>query len=544
MWVFGQPVDVRENQTFSGDDKGPRIGESAVSVQPAFTMPVLGGSAMLDAIGRSPAAPTTPHRDPPKPDAPIATHSQSPTASSERTTSATWSKTAPPAAAPCLTSASTVTSASTAASALAVDTKVESGSTIPARTIGDEKVLSASAAALKTITTESSAVQQRKDEELLREGENRWVLFPIRHEDLYKLYKKALAAFWTVEEVDLASDMKDWMGLTSQEQYFIKHVLAFFASADMIVMSNLSERFMSDVQIPEAKCFYAVQLQQEAVHSEMYSLLLLEYVNDPEEQQSLFDAIKTMPAVKAKADWALKWMASGRPFAERLLAFVGVEGLLFSSSFCSIYWLRKRGLMPGLTFSNDKIAADEQLHCTFAITLFDKLENKPSQQVVHEIIGSAVDAERQFVSEALPTELIGINSRTMTEYVEFVADFILQSLGYEKLFRSNNPFPWMDAISLPGKTNFFEKRVGDYQKANVTTTRNPKLLAQSARQATRPALVSASGAHALAPPDSATASANHENPVKPTNVTAATNPGTLPKPNANPATPFVADLDC
>lgn len=309
------------------------------------------------------------------------------------------------------------------------------------------------------------------DEEILKEAGNRFVLFPIRYHDLYALYKKALATFWTVEEIDLAQDMKDWEGLTPQEQFFIKHVLAFFAAADGIVIENLAMRFMTDVQIPEAKCFYAAQIQQEAIHSETYSVLLDTFVTEPTEKAELFNAIKTMPAVKAKAEWALKWMASQKSFAERLVAFAAVEMIMFSGSFCAIYWLKKRGKMPGLTFSNEKIAADEQLHCTFAVTLFQLLKHKPSEAVVHDIVKSALEAERQFVCESLPVGLIGMNATSMTQYIEFVADFLLDQLGYQKVYNVDNPFDFMVMISLSGKTNFFEKRVGEYQRAHRTSTK-------------------------------------------------------------------------
>lgn len=308
------------------------------------------------------------------------------------------------------------------------------------------------------------------EEDVLKEGENRFVLFPIRYPALYALYKKALASFWTVEEVDLAQDMKDWEAMTDPERYFIKHVLAFFAAADGIVIENLALRFMADVQVSEAKIFYAAQMQQEAIHSETYSILLDTFVKEAKEKAELFNAIKTMPAVKAKADWALKWMASLKSFAERLVAFAAVEMIMFSGSFCALYWLKKRGKMPGLTFSNEKIAADEQLHCTFAVTLFHLLRHKPTEAVVHDIVKSALDAERQFVCESLPVGLIGINATTMTQYIEFVADFLLDQLGYQKAYNVENPFDWMDMISLSGKTNFFEKRVGEYQRAHRTST--------------------------------------------------------------------------
>lgn len=329
-----------------------------------------------------------------------------------------------------------------------------------------------------TVTTPAAPITEKveekkgvlTEEEILKEGENRFVLFPIRYPDLYKLYKKALASFWTVEEIDLAADMKDWEGLTKDETYFIKHVLAFFAAADGIVIENLALRFMSDVQISEAKCFYAAQIQQEAIHSETYSILLDTFVQDPKEKGDLFNAIKTMPAVKAKADWALKWMASSKTFAERVVAFAAVEMIMFSGSFCALYWLKKRGKMPGLTFSNEKIAADEGLHCEFAVALFHLLKHKPKEEVIHEIIKSALEAERQFVCESLPVGLIGMNATTMTQYIEFVADFLLDQLGYQKVYNVQNPFDWMDMISMTGKTNFFEKRVGEYQRAHRSST--------------------------------------------------------------------------
>merc|ERR1712137_1421367 len=283
-------------------------------------------------------------------------------------------------------------------------------------------------------------------------------------------YKKHEASFWTAEEVDLSQDNKDWDKLTDSERHFIKHVLAFFAASDGIVLENLAAQFSTEVQIPEARAFYGFQMAMENIHSETYSLLIEQYIRDPLEKAGIFNAIETMPAVREKAQWALQWMQKENSFAERLIAFAAVEGILFSGSFCAIYWLKKRGLMPGLTFSNELISRDEGLHADFACLIYSKLQNKLPNEVIHSIVRGAVKVERHFICEALSCDLIGMNSELMTKYIEFVADRLLVCLGHPKLFFATNPFDWMELISLQGKTNFFEKRVGDYQKANVMSS--------------------------------------------------------------------------
>jgi ribonucleoside-diphosphate reductase beta chain len=302
---------------------------------------------------------------------------------------------------------------------------------------------------------------------LLEENKKRFVLFPIKHKEVWDMYKKAEASFWTAEEIDLSHDQTDWEKLNDNERHFISHVLAFFAASDGIVNENLAVRFSNEVQIPEARCFYGFQIAMENIHSETYSLLIDTYIKDPVQKDKLFNAFETVPAVKKKADWALKWINNTSSFAERLVAFAAVEGIFFSGSFCSIFWLKKRGLMPGLTFSNELISRDEGLHCDFACLLYSMLENKLSQDTIHKIIGDAVTIEKEFVCEALPVNLIGMNSEMMSQYIEFVADRSLMSLGYDKLYNTKNPFDWMELISLQGKTNFFEKRVAEYQKAGV-----------------------------------------------------------------------------
>ncbi len=303
-------------------------------------------------------------------------------------------------------------------------------------------------------------------EPILEENKDRFVLFPIQYTEIWNMYKKAEASFWTAEEIDLSHDLKDWDRLNQGEKHFIKHVLAFFAASDGIVNENLATNFAREVQIPEARCFYGFQIMMENIHSETYSLLIDAYVKDDAEKQRLFHAIETVPCVKKKAEWALRWIKNGS-FAERLVAFAAVEGIFFSGSFCSIFWLKKRGLMPGLAFSNELISRDEGMHCDFACMLYDLLQNKLTVERIHEIIGNAVEIEKEFVGDALPVDLIGMNSKMMSHYIEFVADRLLVALGYSKLFRSVNPFDFMELISLQGKTNFFEKRVGEYQKAGV-----------------------------------------------------------------------------
>jgi len=305
-----------------------------------------------------------------------------------------------------------------------------------------------------------------ENEILLKENKDRFVLLPIKYPKIWEQYKKHEASFWTAEEIDLSSDLKDWAGLNDGERHFISHVLAFFAASDGIVNENLAVNFMSEVQIPEARCFYGFQIMMENIHSETYALLIDTYVKDPAEKDRLFHAIDTVPAVKKKAEWALRWIENGS-FAERLVAFAAVEGIFFSGSFCSIFWLKKRGLMPGLTFSNELISRDEGLHCEFACLLYSMLENKLSEEQVHTIIRDAVSYEKEFITEALPVGLIGMNAELMSQYIEFVADRWIGELGYRKIFNASNPFDFMEMISLQGKTNFFEKRVGDYQKSGV-----------------------------------------------------------------------------
>lgn len=307
---------------------------------------------------------------------------------------------------------------------------------------------------------------QHEQEILLRENKDRFVILPINYPQVWEMYKKHEASFWTAEEIDLSGDMKDWNALNDGERHFVSHVLAFFAASDGIVNENLAVNFMSEVQIPEARCFYGFQIMMENIHSETYALLIDTYVKDQHEKDHLFHAIDTVPAVRKKADWALRWIENGS-FAERLVAFAAVEGIFFSGSFCSIFWLKKRGLMPGLTFSNELISRDEGLHCEFACLLYSMLQQKLTEEQVHLIINDAVTIEKEFILNALPVDLIGMNSRLMGQYIEFVADRWLGELGYTKIFNTANPFDFMEMISLQGKTNFFEKRVGDYQKSGV-----------------------------------------------------------------------------
>merc|ERR1712093_133259 len=287
-------------------------------------------------------------------------------------------------------------------------------------------------------------------------------------------YKKHEASFWTAEEIDLSQDNKDWDNLVDSERHFIKHVLAFFAASDGIVLENLGAQFCGEVQIPEARAFYGFQMAMENIHSETYSLLIEQYIKDPVEKEKVFDAIHTMPAVRDKAQWAMQWMNTENSFAERIVAFAAVEGILFSGSFCAIYWLKKRGLMPGLTFSNELISRDEGLHAEFACLIYGMLQNKLPDDAVHEIIRGAVAVERRFICDALSCDLIGMNNDLMTKYIEFVADRLLTALGHPKIFDASNPFDWMELISLQGKTNFFEKRVGEYQKAGVMASAGEK----------------------------------------------------------------------
>lgn len=308
-------------------------------------------------------------------------------------------------------------------------------------------------------------------EPILRENKDRFVIFPIQHSDIWEYYKKAQASFWTAEELDLHTDLEHWEHkLNNDEKHFIKHVLAFFAASDGIVNENLAENFVAEVQYPEAKFFYGFQIAMENIHSETYSLLIDTYIKDPKEKDMLFHAIDTLDCVKKKAEWALRWIENAS-FAERLVAFAAVEGIFFSGSFCSIFWLKNRGLMPGLSFSNELISRDEGLHCDFACHLYTKhLTDKLPKDRVRQIIIDAVEIEKEFVTDALPVRLIGMNADLMKQYIEFVADRLLVELGCEKEFGSSNPFSFMEMISLQGKTNFFEKRVGEYQKAGVMNT--------------------------------------------------------------------------
>ena len=305
-------------------------------------------------------------------------------------------------------------------------------------------------------------------EKILQEDPTRFVLFPIKHHDIWEMYKTHEAAFWTAEEIDLAQDLTDWReNLNDDERYFITNVLAFFAASDGIVNENLAINFLNEVQYPEARCFYGYQIMIENIHAETYSLLIDTYISDPNEKSRLFNAIETVPAVKKKAEWALKWIGS-ESFMERLIAFAAVEGIFFSGSFCAIFWLKKRGLMPGLSFSNELISRDEGLHTDFACLLYkNHITNKLSKERVSEIITSALEIEKEFITESLPVRLIGMNADLMKQYLEFVTDRLLVSLGCEKIYKSTNPFDFMENIAIQGKTNFFEKRVGEYQKAGI-----------------------------------------------------------------------------
>jgi ribonucleoside-diphosphate reductase beta chain len=308
-------------------------------------------------------------------------------------------------------------------------------------------------------------------EPILQENKNRFVIFPIKHHDIWEFYKSMEASFWTAEEIDLSQDLNDWNNkLNDDERYFIKHILAFFAASDGIVNENLAENFVNEVQYAEAKFFYGFQIMMENIHSETYSLLIDTYVKDEDEKDDLFNALEVFPAIKKKADWALQWIESDS-FAERLIAFAAVEGIFFSGAFCSIYWLKKRGLMPGLTFSNELISRDEGVHCDFAVHLHNHhLINKVPKERIRSIIVDALNIEREFITESLPVSLIGMNAVLMTQYLEFVADRLLVELGCNREYNTANPFDFMDMISLQGKTNFFEKKVAEYQKSGVMNT--------------------------------------------------------------------------
>ena len=304
-------------------------------------------------------------------------------------------------------------------------------------------------------------------EELLAPTNERFVLLPIQYNAIWEMYKKAMASFWTAEEIDLYQDLDDWNSLNNDEKHFIKHILAFFSASDGIVNENLAVRFYNEIQIHEARCFYGFQIAMENIHAETYALLIDTYIKDQSEKTYLFQAIENIPCIRKKADWAFKWLESQEDFGLRLIAFAAIEGIFFSGSFCAIFWLKKRGLMPGLTFSNELISRDEGLHTDFACLLFRYLKQRPSSEKILELITEAVEFEKEFITQALPVSLIGMNAELMKEYIEFVADRLLLELGEEVFYAAKNPFDWMELISLQGKTNFFEKRVSEYQKAGV-----------------------------------------------------------------------------
>ena len=308
-------------------------------------------------------------------------------------------------------------------------------------------------------------------EPLLTQDDNRFVMFPIIHHDIWEMYQKQVDCFWRPEEIDLSKDLSHWEGLNKDERYFISCILAFFAASDGIVLENLAQRFMLDVQISEARAFYGFQIAMENIHSHTYSNLIETYIKDKEEKKKLFNAINNFPCIKKKSDWSQKWIHDNKScFATRLVAFACVEGIFFSGAFCSIYWLKKRCLMPGLTFSNELISRDEALHCEFAVLLYSKMLKKVGKDRIHEIIKDAVSIETEFICEALPCRLIGMNSQMMTQYIQFVADRLCLQLGYKKIYDVLNPFDWMELISLEGKTNFFERSISEYALANKTTS--------------------------------------------------------------------------
>ena len=318
-------------------------------------------------------------------------------------------------------------------------------------------------------------------EPILAENPNRFVLLPIKYPKVWEWYKKAEASFWTAEEIDLVQDLVDWeTKLNDNERHFIKHVLAFFAASDGIVNENLVLNFMREIQIPEARCFYGFQIAIENIHSEVYSLLIDTYIKDPKEKDFLFHALQNLDCVSKKGNWAIRWIENAPTFAHRLIAFAAVEGIFFSGSFCSIFWLKKRGLMPGLSFSNELISRDEGMHCDFACLLYSMLNQKPDPKEVEAIITEAVVFEKEFITDALPVSLIGMNAELMGQYIEYCADRLLLSLGNPKVYGTANPFPWMDMISIQGKTNFFEKRVGDYAKAGVMAKREEQVFSTDA----------------------------------------------------------------
>jgi len=339
------------------------------------------------------------------------------------------------------------------------------------KSINDENTKVTKTESPKKVTKPKVSAIDPQSEPLLKDNPSRFVIFPIQFDDIFAMYKKAVASFWTVEEVDLSKDINDWDKLKDDERHFISHVLAFFAASDGIVNENLVERFCQEVQVSEARCFYGFQIAMENIHSEMYSLLINTFIRDSEEQGRLFNAIETIPCIKKKADWALRYIShETASYAERIIAFAAVEGIFFSGSFASIFWLKKRGLMPGLTFSNELISRDEGLHTDFACLMYKHLVNKLSEEEVKAIIADAVKIEQEFLTDALPVNLIGMNCVLMSQYIEYVADRLLLELGCTKMYNVENPFDFMENISLEGKTNFFEKRVGEYQKCGVMSS--------------------------------------------------------------------------
>jgi len=339
------------------------------------------------------------------------------------------------------------------------------------KVINDENTKVTKTETPKKVTKPKVSAIDPQTEPLLKDNPSRFVIFPIQFDDIFAMYKKAVASFWTVEEVDLSKDINDWDKLKDDERHFISHVLAFFAASDGIVNENLVERFCQEVQVSEARCFYGFQIAMENIHSEMYSLLINTFIRDSEEQARLFNAIDTIPCIKKKADWALRYIShETATYAERIIAFAAVEGIFFSGSFASIFWLKKRGLMPGLTFSNELISRDEGLHTDFACLMYKHLVNKLSEEEVKAIIADAVKIEQEFLTDALPVNLIGMNCVLMSQYIEYVADRLLLELGCTKMYNVENPFDFMENISLEGKTNFFEKRVGEYQKCGVMSS--------------------------------------------------------------------------
>jgi ribonucleotide reductase beta subunit family protein with ferritin-like domain len=310
-------------------------------------------------------------------------------------------------------------------------------------------------------------------EPILKPDDNRFVMFPIQHNDIWEMYKKQVDCFWRAEEIDLSKDLNDWKTMTNDEQHFVKMILAFFAASDGLVLENLASRFMSDVQLSEARAFYGFQIAMENIHSQTYSLLIDTYIRDEEEKHKLFNAIENFPCIKKKADWAKKWISDNRSsFAARLVAFAAIEGIFFSAAFSSIYWIKKRGLMPGLTFSNELISRDEALHTEFAVLLYSKLQRKLPKKRIYEIIQEAVEIEKEFITDAIPCRMIGMNTKLMTQYIEFVADRLCLQLGYDKIYNSQNPFDFMELISIESKVNFFERTNAEYALANKTVDKD------------------------------------------------------------------------